>query len=72
MELSIFHICEEDEDSERHYLVCEKILDNIDPSVELKTAKYDHIFSSDLEEQINITKIFEQIFKLRRKLVTNQ
>ena len=64
-------LCEKYEDSERHYLVCEKILNNIDPSIELKTANYEQIFSSDIEEQVNITKIFYEIFKLRSKLLAS-
>ena len=60
---------EKDEDSERHYLKCEKILQNIDPSIDLNTAKYEHIFSSDIEDQINITRIFDQIIKIRSKML---
>ena len=64
-------LCDKYEDSERHYLVCEKIINNIDPSIELNSANYDHIFSSDIDEQINITKIYDQIFKLRIKLLAS-
>ena len=60
-------LCEKDEDSERHYLECEKILNKIDPSIDLNTAKYENIFGSNIEEQINITRIFGQIFKIRSK-----
>ena len=64
-------LCDKYEDSERHYLVCEKIINNLDPSIELKTANYEHIFSSDIVDQINITKIYDQIFKLRSKLLAS-
>ena len=60
-------LCEKDEDSERHYLKCDKISNKIDPSIDLNQAKYENIFSSNIEEQINITRIFDQIFKIRSR-----
>ena len=64
-------LCEKYEDSERHYLECEKILNNIEFNSDLTNIKYEDIFSTDIQEQINVTKIFDQIFKLRRKLLIN-
>ena len=40
------------EESEIHLLKCSKILENIDSNVDLKNAKYDNIFSDNLEDQI--------------------
>ena len=64
-------LCEKFEDSEKHYLECEKILENIGSNVDLTRAKYEDIFSSDLRDQISITKIYEQVFKTRTKLLRN-
>jgi len=62
-------LCEKFEDSEKHYLECEKMLANIGSNFDLTRAKYENIFSSDLKDQISITKIYEQIFKTRTKLL---
>ena len=62
-------LCQKDEDSEKHYLKCEIVLRNIEPSIDLTTASYDNIFSSNIEDQVNITKIYDQIFKIRSKLL---
>ena len=62
-------LCQKDEDSEKHYLKCEMVLRNIDPSIDLTTANYDDIFSSDTQDQIKITNIYDQIFKIRSKLL---
>ena len=62
-------LCKKEEDSEKHYIECDYIKENIDQSIDLTQAKYEHIFSSDIEDQIIITKIFDQIFKTRSKLL---
>ena len=56
-------LCKKEEDSEKHYLECDVIRENIDHSIDLTQAKYENIFSSDIEDQILITKIYDQIFK---------
>ena len=63
-------LCLNLEDSEKHYLTCDKILENIDPNIDITRANYENIFSSNLSDQIDITIIFEQIFKTRSKLLT--
>ena len=65
----VCHNCKKDEDTEKHYIECDIVKENIDHSVDLTQAKYENIFSSDIEDQVVITKIYDQIFKTRRKLL---
>ena len=67
------HLCQDESEieSEEHYLKCQKILQNIDDKEILLTAKYENIFSNDIEKQISITKVFDKIFKLRCKLLNS-
>ena len=58
-----------EEESESHLLKCEIIRENIPSEINLASAKYENIFSENLEEQIQIVKIFDKIFKLRSKLL---
>ena len=64
-------LCDDDQEieSEEHYLKCTKILQNFDNKEEISAAKYEHIFSQDIEKQISITKTFDKIFKIRTKLL---
>ena len=66
-------LCDDDQEdeSESHYLKCSKNLDKIDKKKEILNVKYKDIFSQHIEKQISITKIFDKIFKIRRKLVKN-
>lgn len=59
-----------EEESEIHLLKCEKIIDNITSDINLATAKYENIFSENLDDQIQIVKIFSKIFKLRNNLLS--
>ena len=56
-----------DEESEKHLLKCSEIIKNID--IDITNAKYESIFSENIEEQISITKIFDSIFKTRFRLI---
>ena len=56
-----------DEESEKHLLNCSEIIKNID--IDITNAKYESIFSENIEEQISITKIFDSIFKTRFRLI---
>ena len=58
-----------EEESESHLLKFEIIHENISSEINLTSAKYENIFSENLEEQIQIVKIFDKIFKLRSKLL---
>ena len=56
-------VCNEknNEESEIHLLHCTIIIENI--NIDLTNAKYENIFSDNLEEQTTITKIFNKVFK---------
>ena len=60
------------EESEVHLLNCKKILENIGGDINLNNAKYDDIFSDNLEEQIAITKVFDKVLKTRTILQQQQ
>ena len=64
-------MCEDENsiDSEEHYLKCSKILENFDDNEDILNAKYEDIFSQNIDEQISITRIFETIFKIRQKIL---
>ena len=57
-----------EEESEKHLLQCNKILETIDDPCETLNANYEDIFSVNLEDQIRITKIFAKVVKCRRIL----
>ena len=67
-------LCESssEEESETHLLKCTKIHENIDAKdvIVLKNAKYEHIFSNNIDDQVTITKIFAKVFKTRNILLT--
>ena len=56
-------LCQKEEDSERHYIECDQIRENIDHSVDLNQVDYENIYSSDIEDQIYISKVYDLIFK---------
>ena len=58
-----------EEESERHLLKCKNIIDNIDSNIDISTAKYESIFSENIEDQVSITKIYRAIFKTQAKLL---
>ena len=60
-------ICQLDstEESEKHLLQCSEIVKKIDTEINLIDAKYDDIFSESMEDQVQITKIFEKIMKIK-------
>ena len=64
-------ICENqtEEESERHLLKCSKILNHLDKNIDIANAKYESIYSDNLEEQVLITKVFHSILKIRLKLL---
>ena len=57
------------EESEIHLLNCKKIIENIDTEINLTNAKYENIFSDNLEEQIAITKIFDKVLRTKAMLL---
>ena len=56
-------VYQKEEDSERHYIECDQIRENIDHSVALNQVDYENIYSSDIEDQIYISKVYDLIFK---------
>ena len=56
-------------ESEKHYLKCTKILENLEDNFDISNVKYENIFSDDIDEQLIVTKAFDKVFKLRRKLL---
>ena len=58
-----------EDESEIHLLKCIKISENIESSSDLSNATYEQIFSDNLEDQVSITKIFDLVFKTRRRLL---
>ena len=65
-------LCDEkdEEESEIHLIKCNKIMQHYSSStIDLLNAKYDHIFSQNIEEQVQITKIYNLIFKTRSRLL---
>ena len=60
---------ESEEESEIHLLKCPKILEEVD--TDIHNAKYEDIFSDDIEKQLTITKIFMKVFKTKKVLLNN-
>ena len=52
-----------EEESEKHLLKCTKIIENLSDPAEIENAKYSDIFSSNLGDQVKITKIAEANLK---------
>ena len=59
------------EESEIHLLSCPKIVENVDPNLELKNINFDNIFSDNLEDQIYITKVFDKVLRTKHILLKN-
>ena len=60
---------ESEVESEVHLINCSKISENIDPDVDLADACYDNIFSEEIEDQVSITKVFNNIQRTRNILM---
>ena len=54
-----------EEESEKHLMKCSEVLKKINNEFNLIDANYLDIFSEDLSNQINITRIFEKIIKIK-------
>ena len=59
------------EESEIHLISCPKIIENVDSNLDVKNAKYENIFSDNIEDQIHITKIFDKILRTKHILMKN-
>ena len=64
-------VCQDqtEEESEKHLLKCKILIENIDSDIDISNAKYENIFSDNIEEQVSITKVYNSIFKTRFKLL---
>ena len=72
MQCSLCEIPCEDE-SEINLLKCTKILENIGNDTDvtnIQNAKYENIFSKNIDDQVSITKIFAKVFKTKNILLT--
>ena len=56
-------------ESEEHLLKCTKIQESIEENSDIQNVKYENIFSDNIDEQLIVTKVFDKVFKLRRKLL---
>ena len=63
-------ICEDksEEESEKHLLKCSKIVQQC-TNFDISNAKYEDIFSDDIDKQISIAKIYTFALKTRVKLL---
>ena len=63
-------LCKDDseEETELHLLKCPKILDETKDDIDITEAKYEDIFSNDLDDQVVITKIFKEVLKAKKLL----
>ena len=57
-----------EEESEKHLLKCNKILETINDPCEVLNSVYEDIFSNNMEDQVRISKIFAKVVKCRRIL----
>ena len=66
-------LCEDDsqEETEIHLLKCVKILAEIKNTLDITSAKYGDIFSENIEDQVTITKTFNEVLKIRKVLLHN-
>ena len=60
---------ENDEESEIHLLKCVKIIEKIGHKANLADARYENIFSENIEDQLAITKTFDLVFKTKSILI---
>ena len=59
-------LCKHEEDTQKHLLRCPFLSTN---QPVLSNPEYAHIFDSDVNKQINITRIFMGLWKMRKKMV---
>ena len=57
------------EDSQEHLLECDKLETN---QLSENLPKYEELFSSQISQQINVGKILEGRFKIRKKLLSRK
>ena len=57
------------EESEIHLISCPKIIENVDSNLDMKNAKYENIFSDNLDDQIQKIKIFDKILRAKHILM---
>ena len=67
-------LCEDEseEESECHLLRCPKIVAEIKDPRNITNATYEDIFSDNIDTQVNITKIFNEVLKVRKVLIHNK
>ena len=60
-------ICQLDsmDESEQHLHQCSEIIKKIGTEFNLIDANYEDIFSENIEDQVNITKIYKKIMKIK-------
>ena len=58
-------LCDSEEESESHLIECSEVVKKIGNDFNLIDSDYLDIFSNNLEDQIEITKIFEKIMKVK-------
>ena len=58
---------ESEEESEIHLLKCSVIRREI--NMDISHAKYENIFSDNIEDQVSITKVYNQVIKTRKNLI---
>ena len=56
---------ENEEESETHLMKCTEIVKEINKDINVATASYADIFSDDIDDQLNITQIFDNILKIK-------
>ena len=56
------------EEDQKHLLECKYILDKLDDKYSLAEIEYSDLFGS-FQEQVQITKIFSKLFKIRNELI---
>ena len=57
------------EETEIHLLKCKKITDQIKNNFDIANATYEDIFSESIEAQLHITKMFNEVFKMKKVLL---
>ena len=63
------NLCDENaRQSDSHLLVCSTISEKCEQLSQYSDAKHADIFSTDLGKQLIVTKIYEQIFKIKMEL----
>ena len=60
-------VCKEEEDTQQHLLVCDKLVDREALVTEL--PDYDHLFKDDLEAKLKMSRLLEKHFGKRKSLL---